>query len=516
MPSKKDDSIEEKEDEIINEAIAENTRLQKEEHNEVTPEVNKIIKILEEYLIKKQSICYGGTAINNILPKLAQFYNREKDVPDYDFYTKTAYEDCLELADLFYSKGYTEVEAKSGFHYNTFKVFVNQIPIADITYLEEHLFNALKKESIKIAGIYYSAPNWLRMNMHLELSRSKGYVDRWAKVYKRLSLLNKYHPLKIPKPIMNSCTEESLYADSLKLMPVPDTDATTDTYEKIHYLTRDSLISQKCVFFGSFAASFYLNEDAAATATTKTFMKKTGNFNVFHENIEECAKNLQQILKDAGIAKITTLHQGQVIDVSPETIHVLYAKEVIASICRPVACHNWNELTVNKTSIRIATIDTMLNFLLLLTFINPFKKLKQRFLCISSFLFDLEEKIRVNGKGIFKRFTYTCIGEQPTLESVRLEKTNKHKELAGDPTSLEYKKWFLKYNPADKNKPKKNAKPKPKPSFNKSKYNSAYSHTQENSAENFNNMNRTFRPQRRHRHHRRTVKSYRTRPGYLY
>ena len=39
--------------------------------------VKEMIRLLEQFLIRKKCVCYGGTAINNILPKHAQFYDRE-------------------------------------------------------------------------------------------------------------------------------------------------------------------------------------------------------------------------------------------------------------------------------------------------------------------------------------------------------------------------------------------------------------------------------------------------------
>jgi hypothetical protein len=35
-----------------------------------------MIKIVEDFIIRKKLICYGGTAINNILPERDQFYNK--------------------------------------------------------------------------------------------------------------------------------------------------------------------------------------------------------------------------------------------------------------------------------------------------------------------------------------------------------------------------------------------------------------------------------------------------------
>ena len=148
-------------------------------------DVKKIISIVENFIKKKNLICYGGTAINNILPIEDQFYNKDVEVPDYDFFTPSALEDAKELADIYYEHGYTEVEAKAGQHHGTYKVFVNYMPVADLTQFPKEVYNALKKDAIRVNGILYAPPNFLRMSMYLELSRPAGDVSRWEKVLKR-------------------------------------------------------------------------------------------------------------------------------------------------------------------------------------------------------------------------------------------------------------------------------------------------------------------------------------------
>ena len=49
--------------------------------------IRNIIRIVEDFLRKKKVICYGGTAINNILPDHDQFYNKQVEFPDYDFFS---------------------------------------------------------------------------------------------------------------------------------------------------------------------------------------------------------------------------------------------------------------------------------------------------------------------------------------------------------------------------------------------------------------------------------------------
>ena len=51
-----------------------------------SPHIKNIIEIVELFLKDKQLICYGGTAINNILPKYDRFYDPTFEIPDYDFF----------------------------------------------------------------------------------------------------------------------------------------------------------------------------------------------------------------------------------------------------------------------------------------------------------------------------------------------------------------------------------------------------------------------------------------------
>ena len=98
-------------------------------------------------------MCYGGTAINNILPEEDQFYDKSVEIPDYDFYSPDALKHAKKLADIYFKAGYTEVEAKAGQHPGTFKVFVNFIPVADITQMDPVLYRRVKKKAIMVDGI---------------------------------------------------------------------------------------------------------------------------------------------------------------------------------------------------------------------------------------------------------------------------------------------------------------------------------------------------------------------------
>ena len=73
------------------------------------PKMKDMIAIVERFIKKQDLVCYGGTAINNILPEEAQFYDKKTEIPDYDFYSPNALEHAKHLADEFYENGYSEV-----------------------------------------------------------------------------------------------------------------------------------------------------------------------------------------------------------------------------------------------------------------------------------------------------------------------------------------------------------------------------------------------------------------------
>ena len=404
-------------------------------------DIKKILKIVETFIYKKKVVCYGGTAINNILPKEAQFYNREIEIPDYDFFSKHALHDAKELADIYYKAGYTDVEAKSGVHKGTYKVFVNFIPIADITYLVPELFDAIFKDAITIAGVHYAPPNYLRMSMFLELSRPAGDVSRWEKVLKRINLLNKYYPLSVIKDCYKVDFQRKIESVNIK----------TD-HERMYYVTRDTLINQGVVFFGAYATTLY---SKYMPKDEKHLLKKEPDFDVLHEDPDRCAMIVKEALERENFKHVKMIKHDEIGEIIPESVEICVGPETIAFIFKPIACHSYNKLHIEGKEILVATIDTILSFYLsfLYTDIHFFDK--DRLMCMAKFLFDVEQRNRLAQKGLLKRFTTTCAGKQPTMEEMRAEKAEKYKEL--DRNSEEYEEWFLKYIPADK-KGKKMAK----------------------------------------------------------
>jgi hypothetical protein len=68
---------------------------------------------------------------------------------------------------------------------------------------------------------------------------------------------------------------------------------------------------------------------------------------------------------------------------------------------------------------------------------------------MSKFLFEVEQQNLLAQKGLLKRFSLRCYGNQPTLESIRSEKADMFRKLKGKRSTSEWDDWFLKYNPGE-------------------------------------------------------------------
>ena len=410
--------------------------------------IKNIISILETFLRTHKILCYGGTAVNNILPEQYRFYNKNIEIPDYDFFSPYAMEYARDLANIYYKAGYEEVEAKSGVHSGTYKVFVNFVPIADITLLDKKLFQNVSKKAIKINGINYCPPNFLRMAMYLELSRPMGDVSRWEKVLKRISLLNKNYPLK---GIL--CDKQDFQRKY---------EGKEEDQAAIYEITRTSFINQGLVFFGGYASTLY---SKYMPYKERKQISNIPDFDVLSENPQESATILKEQLIYEGYKNVKIFKKqaiGEYVDIHYE---VIVNNDVIAFIYKPTACHSYNIININGQKIKVASIDTILSFYLIFIYANRPYYDENRLLCIAEYLFKVQLKNRLQQKGLLRRFSVLCYGKQKTLEDMREEKAKLYAKIKTNEVSRNSKLYnmnFFRYIPKEdydiKNKSKKNIK----------------------------------------------------------
>jgi len=385
-------------------AINENLQNQKKikRTNYTKPE---IFNIINEYISKNQLICYGGMAINNIIPIKSERFYDDLDIPDYDCFTPNAIKHVKELADLL---SMYNVEVKSALFKGTYKLFINFIPIVDFTQVEYNLYQKIKESSLKIKDIYYASPNYLRMNIHLELSRPLGDVSRWIKIYQRLELLNKHHPFIYNKNIIKT--------------PVQ--------YSEYNKLTE---LCKKWVILGEYAMKYF-------KFPTK-INKSNSNIFVLAYSVEEIKQSLD-----------TNGFKYEMIEYSNKFINKFYEfkfnNESLLYVFITNSCQSYNVIKENKTTVKIANIDTMLMIYYALTFIEP-PNLNINNLLVYCYLLQFVDKYKQNAK-ITKRFSLPCIGNQSSFEDIKREKDDAYKLYKKTNSSKIYKDYFFKYIPRTK------------------------------------------------------------------
>jgi len=214
------------------------------------------------------------------------------------------------------------------------------------------------------------------------------------------------------------------------------------------------------VFFGGYASSLYAEYMPAAQ---KKLIQSIPDFDVLAEDLDGTAAFVREKLGQAGITiPVRIVRHAAIGEMIPESREIVVGEETVAFLYKPIACHNYNVVAISEAkegkketgqNVRVATIDTMLSFYLAFLYADVDYYYKDRILCMAKFLFDVEQANRLEQKGVLKRFSIDCYGKQPTLESMRMEKSEMFEKLKNKKGTEEYERWFLKYSPKDRKIP---------------------------------------------------------------
>ena len=368
-------------DSNIEDALNENLKQQKMIRKKKYTKPELFITI-ENFMSKKRLICYGGTAINALLPVDKQFYSGD-DVPDYDFFSFSAEKHSIELSNLIHSMHY-EVEVKSALFEGTYKIYVNSIPIVDISQIDKKLFDSFHRTAIKHQDIYYAPYNYLRLSMYQELSRPLGNLSRWKKVYERLQLLNDAHPFLIRSCNISETNELSEFDK-----PIFD-----DIIERM----------ESFVWLGDYSMKYY----------QPLFPKKyqTPLQNCLYVQVENEADVWKKL---KGIKYKTVKHTNKLITF----YQVFVRKNCMLYVILTDSCQSFNTIDSHK----IASYDTMLCIYYIMSFMIEVKELNINRLLSYCFLL---ENIKQNDRPVMRRYRMPCNGTEKTYEQVRQDRDKKY------------------------------------------------------------------------------------------
>lgn len=382
---------------MVKDLETENNRVAAKDPGTVTS-----LAVVKDFLKEHRVLCYGGTAINNLLPKKDQFYNPEEDVPDYDFFSKTPQAHSVVIANQLRKKGIAAVEVKPGMHLGTFKVFADFTGVADITQLDEEIFDRLWEEAEVREGIHYVPVNFLRMSMYLELSRPHGDVSRWEKVYSRLQLLNKAHPTTCKKNIAKKHEE------------------LTDEQQKgVLRLLKNEPI----VLLSVSAAEIHLDKNwtipIGLLAERETIERLTKGENVEVNEENDILPRRTYVMNDDGTKSLFRFYET-------------------------TACHSYHEM---DNGVRVASIPTTLQFFFAYLYSGAQEDNVANVLCIAQRLVDIASS---KAKRRFEILTpKECIGIQESFVQMKRNKAELFEELGKDRSSKKFLENFFTYNPDD-------------------------------------------------------------------
>jgi hypothetical protein len=384
------------------------------------------IKIVEGFLRRRGRICYGGQAINAHLPNGMKFYDAKKNIPDYDFLTPDADADIKEIVADFRQEGYKNISVRMGMHEGTTKVYVDYIPVADVTAVNPDLYGILHKRSEKIGGINYIDVNTLRMMMYLELSRPRGEVKRWSKVYERLSLLN------AAKPIHNGrCADEMGLGT-----PHGKYSIGSDVFETIV----DFIIHNRRVLIGASVIDYYKKQLSHTRKTIKHWLFSNKKPLIFYSpnmkaDLDEIANRIDkkvhiEYIDSVGefIPKVGLLYIGGTAKEGP--------RRLVAAAIQESACHSYNTVGLyykNEEQImRIGSLDTLATLYLSLGLLPVIeKKLHAPLLCMAQTIVELGIRNRKrHGSKRIPFISLRCEGHQPRMQSLLREKVERIRAAA--------------------------------------------------------------------------------------
>jgi hypothetical protein len=368
------------------------------------PDIQKAIRIVERFLRKKRRICYGGTAINALMPSSLKFYDPKYQIPDYDMFTPDVKGDVRELVQELLTEGFTDVNEKVGIHDGTRKVLVNFIPVADFTDMNEILYRVILRRSHIIDGIHYCDPDFLRMMMYLELSRPRGQVERWEKVYERLILLERAHP-------MRACRQSLVVSH-----------VSPDMREKILSM----IVKRKRVLAGVETIDYY--EKGAPSVRLQDLVREDGVVLFFSPEAKHDAEDLTDILGPG----IKIEEKKALADDFYDVIFVRHHRRPLALIIQERACHSYVPVRIEENqSIRIASLDLLLN--LYLSFV-VFGKREEKFLqvpilCLAELAHAHIKRYRKAPTKQIPAFSVFCSGKQKGFATLQKERAERMEQI---------------------------------------------------------------------------------------
>jgi hypothetical protein len=235
------------------------------------------------------------------------------------------------------------------------------------------------------------------MLMFLELSRPRGEVGRWEKVFERLTILDKVHPLLKCK---NQYPQITTSKEAERARPII-----------IRYM-----IKKNRVFMGADIHSIYKASGEGKSTQTRTHFLLQGKSPVVF--FSPSADIDAHVISDLTGSKIREILGYQ--NILPAMLILEKDSQVVAVIVQEEACHSTITIPLTKgRHLKMASLDTLLTFLIGLYY-RPDSLLmtQESLLCWIRQYIDLSNRYKTRPTKLFPAFSIECSGYQTTFASL--------------------------------------------------------------------------------------------------
>lgn len=365
-----------------------------------------LFEIAINFLKKEKVLLYGGTAINSIFPAKSKFY-KTFELPDIDMFSTNAKDLAEKLAEEYRKIKPIKhtAQVRPALHHGTYKVFINSIPVADLTDVSPEFFNTIYKGHM-MGDLDIPVPDieYLRMTLYGLLSQPMDSI-RWVKVFERLTTLNRLFPLrrgvvsKAPKIKSAPGFPVSRILDYLKGKPY------------IIFAGRDAL--NRVANAGGKKLSTVYSDNCVYILIKK----------------EHFSKTVKDIHKDLNTREMP-LERGEIHptdDFVQEHASIRYNGERVLNIFSTGdLCLNYVEGTGSESMLRIGTIHTIIRMLYSMRFSRystiPIDQLDYLIYTFVSIQKSKKFGAKSGDKAHLAQFVIECHGDQPGLITMKQKK----------------------------------------------------------------------------------------------
>jgi hypothetical protein len=265
------------------------------------------------------------------------------------------------------------------------------------------------RRSIKQNGVHYTDPDVLRMMMYLELSRPKGDVDRWPKVFERLQLINQLFPIR-------GCSK------------------TPEQKGRIPFTIRSTILNyivewQRIICNGPVTPLY----KQGIKKQNAVFRIQEGGAVLFTSPDPKIdAMTLKKNLGESSIKILRHRARGEIV---PERFELVLHGNTLCVIVQETACHSYYPLPLaDGRKIYIGSLEFLITLYLSLSIFTTHSDdiLGKSVLCqVNQFIQLSEENSRAK-KSQFTPFALQCRGHQVGFVSLLRDKVRRVKLERGD------------------------------------------------------------------------------------